>query len=76
MLRIDSKNMNFNGTCIVDDRGLASLNANVNDPDNNAYISISIGDMNFARTNLAALEADVIAFLGEIARLPEDEEEE
>ena len=75
MLRIDSKNMNFNGTSMVNGLGLASLSASVNDPDNNAYVSINVMDMSSARTNLAALKADVAAFLDEIAKLPEEEEE-
>lgn len=77
MLRIDSRNMNFNGSSVIGDQSFVSFNASINDPDNNGYISINISDMERFRSSLAAVEGDVIAFLEEIVKVPaaaEDEE--
>lgn len=76
MLRIDSRNVNFNGACLLSDEVIASVSASINDPENTAYVSISIANMRAVRENLAAVQADVAAFLTEISRLPAADEEE
>ena len=70
MLRIDSMNMNYNGTSIVGNSSLISFNANINDPDNNAYVNFSISNMSDFRENLATAKVDIAAFIDEIVKLP------
>lgn len=76
MLRIDSRNVNFNGTSVINDGAFVTMNASVNDPDNNGYISISISDMAKFRANLAAIKVDIASFVGEIVKLPSADGEE
>lgn len=75
MLRIDAKNMNFSGTSVINDVELAGLNANVNESDNHGYLNININNMNAARENLIALKSDIAAFIDEISKLPEEDDE-
>lgn len=76
MLRIDSKNMNFNGSSIINNESFVSFNASVNEPDNNGYVSINISDMARLRSNLASVKADIAAFIDEIVKLPAAEPED
>lgn len=74
MLRIDSKNMNFNGTSIIDETAIASFNASVNETDNNSYVNISIQNLSSVRTNINTFEADLNAFIREITGISVAEE--
>lgn len=70
MLRIDSKNMNFNGTSLIDGVSLVSLNANINEPDNNGYVSINISNIAKLRENIETGKIDINAFIDEILAQP------
>lgn len=69
MLRIDSRNMNYNGVSMVGDTIIAGFNANVNEPENNAYLNINIQNMSAMRTNIIVFEADLNSFIDEISSL-------
>lgn len=60
MLRMDGKNINFNGVSIVDDVQLASMSASVSG--NSIYFSINIDNSEQYVLNAAAIDADVEAF--------------
>lgn len=72
MLRIDNKNMNYNGSCIVNEAIIANFNANVNEPNGNCYINVNMEDLALARANLAAVKLDLAAFVDAI--MGEEEE--
>ena len=76
MLRIDSRNMNFNGTGTFQNQSIISLSASINDPDNNAYVSIGINNWSELRSNFSVIKEDILAFFDEIIRYPANEEEE
>ena len=75
MLRVDSKNTNFNAVSIYNGDNIASFNASVNDPGNNAYINFNIDNLTTAKTNISTLKADLNAFLDAIMTEPADDGE-
>ena len=66
MLRIDNKNMNYNGSCIVNDGIVANFSASVNEPNGNGYITINFEDLAVGKTHLAAAKLDLADFLDAI----------
>ena len=60
MLRMDGKNVNFNGASIVNDEQIASMSANIS----NTGLYFNIGIENSAKdiANAAAVDADIEAF--------------
>ena len=74
MLRVDSRNINFNATCLVGGDVLASFNASVNDPDNNIYVNVNISNSDRARTNATVLKTDLTEFIEEILKDPSDDD--
>ena len=60
MLRIDAKNVNFNGVCIIEDARVASMSANSND--NGLYFSLAIEDLAAYKENQLIVDADIEAF--------------
>lgn len=60
MLRIDAKNVNFNGVCMIEDTQVASMSANSND--NNLYFSIAIENLATYKENQLIVDADIEAF--------------
>lgn len=60
MLRMDGKNVNFNGVSIVNDVQMASMSASCSG--DNIYFSISIDSATAYLANSAAIDADVEAF--------------
>lgn len=75
MLRIDSKNLNFNGTSVIDELSLASFSASINEPDNVGYISVNFNNLNEVRQNLNVITTDLDAFLEEILKTTTSEED-
>ena len=74
MLRIDSRNINFNAVSLINNSTVATYNASVNDPDNNAYINISINDMATVRNNLVTIKTDLDEFIDEISESDAEDE--
>lgn len=71
MLKINSTNTNFNAVSAIDETTLASFSASTNEPDNNAYISISIDNMRAFKENLAIVDADITAFIDTVMGVEE-----
>lgn len=69
MLRIDSKNMNLNGTSVVNDETVATFSASVNDPDPNMYFNINVTDKSKFNSNLTTIQNDTIDFMTEVAQI-------
>ena len=61
MLRMDGKNVNFNGVSIIDDVQLASMSASASNG-TNIYFSVNIENVASYRLNAAAVDADIEAF--------------
>ena len=60
MLRMDGKNVNFNGASIVNDEQIASMSANISNT--GLYFNISIENSAKYVANAAAVDADIEAF--------------
>ena len=60
MLRMDGRNVNFNGISIIDDDQVASMNATISN--SSVYFGISIENITKYQANAAAVDADVEAF--------------
>lgn len=60
MLRMDGRNVNFNGVSIIDDVQMASMSASANGT--NLYFSINIDNIATYRLNDTAIDADIEAF--------------
>ena len=60
MLRMDGRNVNFNGASIVNDEHIASMSANISNT--GLYFSISIENSAKYIANTAAVDADIKAF--------------
>lgn len=75
MLRLDSKNVNFNGASIVNDVQIASFSASVTDP-NYASVSASIDNYATYRANIDAFKLDFANFVEEFTKVTAEVEEE
>ena len=62
MLRMDNSNFNFNGTSVIEDVMIASMNANYNGDGVNVYFNLNINDITAYLANVEAVDADFNAF--------------
>lgn len=62
MLRMDNSNFNFNGTSVIEDAMIASMNANYNGDGVNVYFNLNINDITAYLANMEAVDADFNAF--------------
>lgn len=74
MLRIDSKNTSFNAVSTYNGENIASFNASVNDPGNNAYINFNIDNLTTLKANIGTFKTDLAAFIDAIVADPDDGE--
>lgn len=66
MLRIDSRNITFSGTSMINDVPVATMNASFNG-NIEVYTSMNIMDVAIYHANKAAVDADFAAFCSEMA---------
>ena len=66
MLKIDSRNLSFGATSIINERPVATMNASYNG-NIEVYTSMNIMDVAAYQANKAAVDADFAAFCAEIA---------
>ena len=60
MLRMDGKNVNFNGVSLVNDEQLASMSASISNT--GLYFNVNIENSAKYVANAAAVDADIEAF--------------
>lgn len=60
MLRMDGKNINFNGVSLIEDTQIASMSASYSGQ--NVYFSINIDNLTLYKANADAVDADVASF--------------
>ena len=60
MLRMDSRNVNFNAVSLIDDEQVAAMGANISG--SNIYFNITIDNVTKYLDNEEAVDADVEAF--------------
>lgn len=64
MLRIDSTNINYNASSIInDDDIIANFSAGINDPSESMYISIGANNFTIFKNNLSIIKSDLNDFL-------------
>ena len=61
MLRMDGRNINFNGASIINDEQIASMNANASN-NNSVYFNINIENITSYLANTSAVDADIKSF--------------
>lgn len=64
MLRMDSKNINFNGSSVIDDVAVANFGANHDG--NNVYFNMNISNIELYKVNKSSVEADFFEFCNEV----------
>lgn len=65
MLKIDSQNMNFYGSAIINEIVVAQFSATYNG-ENEVYLNTTITDCNLYNINKNEIDADYIAFSDEV----------
>ena len=71
MLRIDSKNSNYNAACVANLIQIAYFNATVNTPDNTVYVNINIDNKSAFIDNIAVAKADLEQFIDTVLEIDE-----
>ena len=66
MLRIDSTNTNYNASSIIGGNNVANFTANVNNPGDSVYFSISVNNLTILQANLAEIKEDLADFIDSI----------
>jgi len=64
MLRMDSKNINFNGSSVIDDVAVANFGANHDG--NNVYFNMSVSNIELYKEYKSSVEVDFSEFCNEV----------